>query len=111
MSTSSRDKNDWREDAAQDAYLFRTADRARTLNDHYSSCTRAYVKAAYDPQRTVRERTHYCWTAAGSDSNQLANLFRGHPAWGTMIAPGPPKGLFRLAGPAATPIPEPPPAA
>lgn len=37
--------------------------------------------------------------AAGSVSGRLANLFKGHPAWGTMIVPGAAKGTFRLADP------------
>ena len=35
--------------------------------------------------------------AAGLDGNaKLKNIFRGHPAWGTMIVPGTTKGTYRL---------------
>ena len=35
--------------------------------------------------------------AAGSEGGRLAHVFRRHPAWGSLIVPGPSKGLFRLA--------------
>ena len=37
---------------------------------------------------------------AGSDSDRLLDVFRGHPAWGAMIAGGAVRGTYRLADPA-----------
>jgi hypothetical protein len=37
--------------------------------------------------------------AADSDSQRLRDLFRDHPAWGTMIIPGDEVGTYRLACP------------
>jgi hypothetical protein len=36
---------------------------------------------------------------AGLDSERLVDLFKGRPAWGTMIVPGATKGAFRLQEP------------
>lgn len=44
--------------------------------------------------------------AAGSDCGKVARLFRSHPAWGTMIQPGPLKGLYRLVEPSSPNGPE-----
>lgn len=41
--------------------------------------------------------------AADSDSDRLADLFKRHPAWGTLIVRGVLPGTFRLAGPADAP--------
>jgi|GEM_PF-2934798 len=38
---------------------------------------------------------------AGIDQKRLSAVFRGHPAWGTMIRPGQTKGSYRLSPPAA----------
>lgn len=35
--------------------------------------------------------------AVGSDSNRLRDVFKDHPAWGTMIVSGA-KGMYRLEG-------------
>lgn len=35
--------------------------------------------------------------AAGTSPSRLSFVFREHPAWGTLIIPGPVKGTFRLA--------------
>lgn len=39
----------------------------------------------------------------GSEGDRLANLFRDHPAWNTLIVPGGAKGTFRLQEPMAEP--------
>lgn len=37
--------------------------------------------------------------AADSEANRLRDLFRDHPAWGTMIAPGEEVGTYRIVTP------------
>ena len=37
--------------------------------------------------------------ACGSDQKQISRVFRGNPAWGTLIVPAPGQGMYRLADP------------
>jgi hypothetical protein len=37
--------------------------------------------------------------SSGSECQCLAHLFRGNPAWGTLIVPGPVRGTYRLSIP------------
>jgi hypothetical protein len=41
-------------------------------------------------------RQEYLLDAVGSDGNHLRSIFRDHPAWGALIAPGEAKGTFQL---------------
>src|SRR5207302_10397903 len=47
----------------------------------------------------VRQET--LLSAIGSESDRLADLFRNHAAWGTLIVSGPAKGTYRLQEPPA----------
>jgi hypothetical protein len=38
-------------------------------------------------------------SGAGLETRRLADVFKGHPAWGTMIISGGTKGAARLSGP------------
>jgi hypothetical protein len=42
-------------------------------------------------------RQAYLLTESESDADRLLDVFNGHPAWGTMIVPGPARGTYRLA--------------
>jgi hypothetical protein len=68
------------------AYYTFTASQARAV---------AVLWAAWE-NGTPDVRQETLLESAGSESSRLDNLFRRHPAWGTMIVPGPQKGLFRL---------------
>ena len=48
---------------------------------------------------TCDVRQAFLLTEAGLDSDKLQFVFRGHPAWNTLIKPGHVKGTFRLAEP------------
>ena len=55
------------------------------------------IRAMYEAWRsgTARLSQQYILAAAESDQKRLAHLFRGHPAWGTLIK-GDGKGNYRL---------------
>lgn len=69
---------------------------------HTFSGTQAHVvKALWSAwlNGTPDVRQETLLSAAETERDRLAHVFRDHPAWGTMIVPGPLKGLFRLTRP------------
>ena len=52
-------------------------------------------------ERVPEVRQETLLESVGSESRNVADLFKGHLAWGTLIVAGDSKGSFRLAGGAA----------
>lgn len=79
-----------------------TADFAAVVWDgqHYSftSAQAAAVRLLWEAyeQGLYDVRHESLASAVGSDRTRMKNLFRGHPAWGTMIVSGVAKGTLRL---------------
>ena len=62
-----------------------------------AACVRVFWEERDKGTRELRQ--DYVLQEAGSYSNRLQDIFKGHPAWKTMIVQGSRRGIFRLADP------------
>jgi hypothetical protein len=70
---------------------------------YFSPTQAAVVKQLWAAWRngTPAVRQETLLLRASSDCQRLVDVFRDHPAWGSLIVPGPAKGTLRLAEPGA----------